>query len=156
MQIIDRQIIEQIGREAEKSPRLRMNKNFHDLEDPVQRFVNVVLPESYTRPHCHEKTGKIETLILLSGKGKALLFEPDGALAQVIELGYDRGVFGVHLTPLEYHSILAETEPLALFEIAQGPYSAVREKTFPAWAPEDSKEGLAWLKEKLKTYEISL
>lgn len=149
MEVITRELFGRIQRKAEASPRLRMNYNFHELEDPVQRFLNVVLPGSYTRPHCHDKTGKIETLLYLSGKGKVLLFEPNGALAEVIELGYDSGIFGVHLTPFEYHAIIAEGEPFILFEIAQGPYSAVKEKTFATWAPEDPEDGMAWIRAKL-------
>ena len=43
--VIDEQLLNQVSEEARKSPRLRMNYNFHQsLEDKCHRFLNAVEP----------------------------------------------------------------------------------------------------------------
>ena len=57
---IDNEILTETSERAKASPRLRMNYNFHDLADPVQRMLNAIEPESYIRPHRHFNPAKME------------------------------------------------------------------------------------------------
>ena len=50
---IDSELFEHITERARKSSRLRINFNFHELDDPANRMLNAIEPESYIRPHCH-------------------------------------------------------------------------------------------------------
>lgn len=45
MKIIDKKLLNKVSELAKKSPRLRMNHNFHQsLEDKCHRFLNAVEP----------------------------------------------------------------------------------------------------------------
>ena len=47
---IDSELFDHITERARKSPRLRINFNFHELDDPANRMLNAIEPESYIRP----------------------------------------------------------------------------------------------------------
>ena len=45
MKLIDKQLLDDVSRQAQKSDRLRMNYNFHQsLDDKCHRFLNAVEP----------------------------------------------------------------------------------------------------------------
>ena len=45
MKIIDNELLDEVSRQAEECPRLRMNYNFHDtLEANAQRLLNALDP----------------------------------------------------------------------------------------------------------------
>ena len=45
MKLIDKQLLDDVSRQTQKSERLRMNYNFHQsLEDKCHRFLNAVEP----------------------------------------------------------------------------------------------------------------
>ena len=47
MKLIDKQLLDDVSRQAKESPRLRMNHNFHQsLEDKCHRFLNAVEPDA--------------------------------------------------------------------------------------------------------------
>ncbi len=46
-------LLDQVVKDARASERRRMNFNFHQLEDPANRMLNAIEPESYIRPHRH-------------------------------------------------------------------------------------------------------
>ena len=50
-QKIDRQLFTQVAAHARQHPSLRLNHNFHQEQDPVQRFLNVLQPGTYVRPN---------------------------------------------------------------------------------------------------------
>ena len=54
---IDRDLFAQVAAEARQHPRLRLNHNFHREQDSVQRFLNVLQPGTYVRPHRHRRNG---------------------------------------------------------------------------------------------------
>ena len=54
---IDQQLFARVAAEARQHPRLRLNHNLHQEQDQVQRFLNVLQPGSYVRPHRHRRNG---------------------------------------------------------------------------------------------------
>jgi cupin fold WbuC family metalloprotein len=44
-----------------------MNYNFHEsLDDPINRLINAMEPETYLRPHRHKNPDKNEVFLLLT------------------------------------------------------------------------------------------
>ena len=50
---MDQHLFDQIATRALNRERLRQNHNFHQQNDLVQRFLNVLQPGTYVRPHRH-------------------------------------------------------------------------------------------------------
>lgn len=67
MKVIDEELLNEVSEEAKTSPRLRMNRNFHeDLGDKCQRLLNAIEPGSPLPIHRHQKTS--ETMVCLRGR----------------------------------------------------------------------------------------
>ena len=77
---ITRDLLAEVSAEARESPRLRKNRNFHAMEDPVHRLVNALEPATYIRPHRHLDPAKCETAIALAGSIGVLVFDDAGEL----------------------------------------------------------------------------
>ena len=79
MKIIDKQLLDKTSEQAKQSPRLRMNYNFHErLDDPVNRLLNAMEPDTYIRPHRHLNPDKDEIFLLLRGKAVVFIFDDQG------------------------------------------------------------------------------
>ena len=64
MKVIDEQLISSVAEQARKSPRLRMNYNFHQsLQDKCHRFLNALEPGTQIPVHHHPT--KDETFVIL-------------------------------------------------------------------------------------------
>ena len=67
MKLIDKQLIDEVSRQAKQSDRLRMNHNFHQsLDDKFHRFLNAVEPG--TKVEIHRHPTKDESFVLLRGR----------------------------------------------------------------------------------------
>ena len=71
MKVINGQLIQEVIEQAKRSPRLRMNYNFHQsLDDKCHRFLNAL--EVGTQVPIHHHVTKDETFILLKGNVSVL------------------------------------------------------------------------------------
>ena len=87
MQIINRQLLNQLSDEARSNPRLRKNLNIHPNDGfPAHRLLNAIEPDSYIRPHRHLDPLKDETFIILKGKLGIIVFDNDGGINEKILL----------------------------------------------------------------------
>lgn len=59
---LTQELLDNIAQLARSSPRLRQNYNFHNESEKVQRFINVLQPGTYVRPHRHHRTAGINGL----------------------------------------------------------------------------------------------
>ena len=67
MKLIDKQLLDDVSRQAQKSDRLRKNYNFHEsLDDKCHRFLNAVEPGTVVPIHRHPM--KDESFVILRGK----------------------------------------------------------------------------------------
>ena len=67
MKLIDKQLLDDVSRQAQKSDRLRKNYNFHQsLDDKCHRFLNAVEPG--TKVEIHRHPTKDESFVLLRGR----------------------------------------------------------------------------------------
>ena len=77
MKLIDKQLLDDVSRQAQKSDRLRMNYNFHQsLEDKCHRFLNAVEPG--TKVEIHRHPTKDESFVLLRGRVRVNTYNDDG------------------------------------------------------------------------------
>ena len=137
---LNRVLINSLCVQAAASPRQRAAFNLHESSaDPVQRFLNVMQPGTYVRPHRHAGPTKWELTVVLSGRVVVLLLEPDGVVRERIELDASGPERGVELPPGVWHTCAALSPAAVLLEIKRGPYNAQTDKDFAAWAPPEGE-----------------
>ncbi len=130
---IDQHLFDQVALEAQQIPRLRLNHNFHQESDLVQRFLNVLQPGSYVRPHRHRREqpgGGFECFLVLQGSIGLLLFDRNGQVIGMEELGAAGPTRGIELAGDQFHSLVALSSDSVLFELKQGPYRPSADKDF--------------------------
>ena len=125
--IINDKLLDKVTAEAEASPRLRMNYNFHEsLDAKAQRLLNVLLPGTVLPIHRHRHTA--ETYVILRGKMFVVFYNDMGAQVERFLLDPSQGLYGVHIPKGQWHGIEV-IEPSTIFEVKDGPYAPL--------APED-------------------
>ncbi|EPG65420.1 WbuC family cupin fold metalloprotein [Leptospira wolffii] len=145
-QLIDQELFERLLPQASSSARGRTNHNFHELQEPYQRFLNVLTKETYVQAHRHKSPPKPETFLVLKGSLGFILFEEDGNIKETHLLSSDGPVYGIDLSPGVYHSLVCLSEACICFEGKSGPYDPKTDKEFASWAPpENDPESRAYL-----------
>lgn len=118
---IDDNLLNDVERKAEESPRRRMNFNLHDsLDAKAQRLINVLLPGTILPIHRHRHTA--ETYVLLRGKMVVVFYNDMGAQVERHLLDPAVGKYGVHIPAGQWHTVEV-IEPSAIFEVKDGPYT---------------------------------
>ena len=141
IKLIGNKIFEETSSKAASSPRLRMNYNFHELSDPIQRMLNAIEPGSYVQPHRHLVPDKTEVFILLRGRGGVITFDDSGKILDVVKLEACGETMGVEIPPGVWHSIVSLETGTVFFEVKDGPYEPISDKDFAVWAPGPGEEG---------------
>lgn len=139
-------LIAQVAEAAAASPRRRMNHDFHEAHEVVQRMLNALRDDSYVRPHRHADPDKVEAFMALSGRFLCVTFDDEGAVTGHAVLDPAGPTRGAEIPPRTWHSLLALDPVAVAFEIIQGPYDPATHKSFASWAPEDAEEGLAYMR----------
>ena len=144
-------VLAEVSKRAAASPRKRMNHNFHELPDRVQRMLNAIEPGTYLRPHRHLDPPKTETFLLLRGEASAVIFEDQGTVRDIVRLSERTGNLGVDIKPGTWHSLISQAPGTVIFETKEGPYVPATDKDFAPWAPpEGSSEAAAYLQKLLR------
>lgn len=133
--------IDALVERARNSPRRRLHLKLHDGSDePCQRLLNAVWPDSYIRPHRHSGQSTRECLIALRGRFALLEFDDRGAIREVRRFGEAADISIVEIPPDVWHTVVALTDGAVLFEAKAGPYVSVDAKTFAEWAPPEEDD----------------
>ncbi|MEW6683932.1 MAG: WbuC family cupin fold metalloprotein [Nitrospirota bacterium] len=140
---IDQALLDRVTAEAARHPRLRMNHNFHQHEEPVQRLLNAVEPGSYVRPHRHVDPPKWEMFVCLRGRGAAVVFDDDGRIVDIHRLDPGRGTYGVEIAAGVWHSIISLAPGSVFLEVKEGPYKPKHTGVFAPWSPAPDDPGVA-------------
>ena len=130
---IDQQLFAQVSAEARQHPRLRLNHNFHREQDSVQRFLNVLQPGTYVRPHRHRRNGSgtgFECFLVLQGAIGLLLFNGKGEIQQQLHLSATGPTHGIEVDENQFHTLVALEADSVIFELKQGPYQPAQDKDF--------------------------
>lgn len=120
MKIIDDILIDNLAEEAKKSPRLRMNYNFHQsLQDKCHRFLNAMEPE--TKIPIHHHPTKEETFVVLRGKVRVTTYNDNGEVLESCVISQEEGRYGVDIPKNVWHGVEC-LEPSVLLECKEGPF----------------------------------
>ena len=104
----------------------------------MQRFLNVLQPGTYVRPHRHrrEQSGAgFECFVVLQGCVGLLVLNSAGEVLQRERLEASGEVRGVQLAEGLFHTLVALEANSVMFEIKQGPYEPLADKDFLAAFP---------------------
>ena len=135
---IDQELFAQVSAEARQHPRLRLNHNFHREQDSVQRFLNVLQPGTYVRPHRHRRNGSgtgFECFLVLQGAIGLLLFNDEGEIQQQLHLSANGPTHGIEIAEDQFHTLVALEADSVIFELKQGPYQPTEDKDFLRGSP---------------------
>ena len=121
MKLIDKQLLDDVSRQAQKSERLRMNYNFHQsLEDKCHRFLNAVEPGTVVPIHKHPT--KDESFVILRGKVIVTTHNDDGSIIEDVVLSQECGNYGVDIPKNVWHKLESLESGSVIFECKEGPF----------------------------------
>lgn len=121
MKIIDEKLIGGVIEEAQKSPRLRKNYNFHQsLDDKCHRFLNAL--EVGTEVPVHHHATKDETFIILKGRIRVNTYNDEGEILESIVLSQEEGRIGVDIPKNTWHNVECLESGSVIFEVKEGPF----------------------------------
>lgn len=119
--IIDETLLDRVTAEAQASPRLRMNYNFHEtLDAPAQRLLNALEPGTVLPVHRHMHTA--ETYVVLRGRLNVDFYNEARQVTAHYELDPTKGVYGVNIPRGQWHTIEVLCSGTVIFEVKDGPY----------------------------------
>jgi cupin fold WbuC family metalloprotein len=154
VQPITSALFDKVATLAAESPRLRMNHNFHaGMADNPHRLLNVLLRETYVRPHRHSDPPKAESFLVLEGVADVILFDDDGDVKARYRLGEESAegrLWGVDIAPGVWHTILPRSARVICFEVKPGPWIPATDKEFASWAPAENDPGAAMYRDALR------
>ena len=121
MKIIDEVLLNSVSAQANASPRLRKNYNFHQsLDDKCHRFLNAVEPGTVVPIHRHPT--KDESFVILRGKVRVTTHNDDGSIIEDVVLSQESGNFGVDIPKNVWHKLEAIEQNSYIFECKEGQF----------------------------------
>ena len=119
--LIDKNLLDQVTEQAEKSNRLRMNYNLHDsLDAKAQRLLNALEPGTELPIHRHRHTA--ETYIVLRGSINVIFYDNNKTTIEQHLVTHSQGVYGVHIPAGQWHTLEVMESGTVIFEVKDGPY----------------------------------
>ncbi|HMV78715.1 MAG TPA: WbuC family cupin fold metalloprotein [Leptospiraceae bacterium] len=135
------------------SPRKRSNCNFHELHEVCQRFLNVLLKDTYVQPHIHKNPPKPETFLVIKGELGFLTFDYNENVITRHRLSEKGPIYGIDIQPGVWHI----SETCICFEGKSGPYDPSVDKMFADWAPtEQDESSFIVFRGQIKTINIGI
>lgn len=135
MKRVDRAALETVIAAARANVRRRMNRNLHEMSDPIHRLLNAMEPDSYVQPHRHLAPPKRETLLALAGRGAILCFDDGGRITDVAIASPDGPDFVIEIEAGTWHTLIALEPGTVWFEAKEGPYVAPPPADVASWSP---------------------
>ncbi|HEY6148662.1 MAG TPA: WbuC family cupin fold metalloprotein [Thermoanaerobaculia bacterium] len=148
-------LLGEVSREARENPRLRKNRNFHAMSDPVHRLLNAVEPGTYIRPHRHLDAAKAETALVVSGTVGVLVFDDAGAILEKRRLTRGGANVGVEMPAGVWHTFVALEPGSVFFETKAGPYVPLKPEEMAQWAPAEGSDEAAELEKSWRLVILS-
>ena len=124
MALINEELLDRVTGEAKRSPRLRMNYNFHEtLDAKAQRLLNALEPGTVLPVHRHCQTA--ETYLVLRGVIKVLFYDDRKRLLETFLLDPREGNYGVHIPKGQWHTLEVLESGTVIFEVKDCPLMPV-------------------------------
>lgn len=125
--IITEELLNSISSQAKDSPRLRMNYNLHEsLDAKVQRLFNAMEPGTVIPIQRHQNTA--ETIMLVRGKMKAVIYDNNKNVVEEAILSHETGNYGVHIPAGTWHCVEIMEPNTVMFEVKEGPYAPLTDE----------------------------
>ena len=99
--------------------------------DQLHEMLIAITSNSYIPPHRHN--GKSESLHLVEGNADIVVFEDNGELFDVVELGSGQN-FYYRLNAARYHTLIVKSPVLVVHETTNGPFDQTQ-RDFASFAP---------------------
>lgn len=136
MVVIDRAAMDELIASARANPRRRAHRNLHSsYDEPSQRLLIAMEPDSYVRPHRHLADAKPEAFIALVGRLALLTFNDEGKVVSATRLGPGEDAVAVDLPEGIWHTVVALESGSVFYETKPGPYNPIQAKDMAPWAP---------------------
>lgn len=124
MPLLKSSILDETTANASKSPHLRMNYNLHEsFDDQVQRMFNALEPGTIVPIARHPNSS--ETLIILRGKLRVLVYNDNKDIIEDVILSPNLENIGYHISKGVWHQVQSFEEGTICFETREGPYAPV-------------------------------
>ncbi len=124
---------------AKANPRKRMNHNFHyELDDPIQRFLNALEPDTFLPPHRHLNPSKEEIFLVLKGKLVLIEFDDEGKITSHMIIEPRNGTYGGEVSCGTWHTLISLESGTVIYEIKKGPFEPIAETDLAPWVPQNS------------------
>lgn len=128
--------------QSREVPRKRAHRNYHAaFDEPVQRLLIALQPGSYVRPHRHVEDHRWEFMLVLAGRAGLLEFDAAGTVTARHEMRPGGEQVGIEIGAYVWHTLFALEADTVLIEFKPGPYQALSDKDFAAWAPAEGEPG---------------
>jgi cupin fold WbuC family metalloprotein len=130
--------IQQLKAGALSNERKRMRICAHpENTDRLHEMLIAMARQTYVRPHRH--LNKSESVHVIEGTARVVIFKDDGAIHQVIPLGdFASGrTFFYRMAAPEFHTLLIDSDVLIVHETTNGPFERA-DTIFAPWAPDES------------------
>jgi len=138
--VVDAKEVEGLLEVARSSPERRATLTLYRTQsETLHRQINVILPETYLRPHKHINP-QTETFVPLGGIAELVTFSDEGEILQKVLVG--REVVPVAEVEANTWYTLVALSPFLVLEIKANPTGYDKEKkekdeVFAPWAPEE-------------------
>ncbi len=130
------------------SARKRIIFPIHRTQDAqVQRMLNFMQPGTYVKPHIHRGAGASESVVLITGALQYFIFNAEGRVIRTFRAVAGTPSAVIDMEPDVWHSFLVVEPDTVVFECKKGPYEALSDKDFAAWAPDEgTAEAAEWIR----------
>ncbi len=125
--ILDKELFEQIAKEAAANPRLRKAYDLRDSEDENdQRMLNVLLPGTKTAIHRHRNSS--ETVLCIYGSAIERFYDESGKETQCVLMQAGSDIPGIVVEMGIFHSLEATDEMGVVCGIKSGKYETLSDE----------------------------
>lgn len=120
MEIIDRNLLDQLSDTAKINDRLRINFNFHkSLDDKCQRLLNAMEPGTIMPIHHHKVD---EMYIVIRGDLTVTYHDDRKNIIESYRICPREGSFGIQIPAGTWHSLIVHESGTVIFEVKEGPF----------------------------------
>jgi len=125
--IITTDILNDLTRRAQDSPRLRCNLDLRNSEqDNSQRMLNAIEPGTVMPIHRHHHTS--ETMVVLRGKVKWVYYNDNKEVTATFIVAPGSDLVGLSVPIGQWHSLECLETGTVIFESKDGAYEPMREE----------------------------
>ena len=135
-EFIDDGMLDEACAEGRRSPRLRMNRNFHrSTDEAVNRLLNAMHRGSYIPVHRHLSPERSESCVVLRGRAGLTIYDDEGRVAARRIPGPHCDCKGFDLEAGVWHGLTVLEDDTVLFEVKQGPFAPIAADDIAPWSP---------------------